>query len=146
MSFFEGNNLFNSQRWYLLGRTSRAFCNVDLHFVVIILHLSSFVNVFNFVVVSSFDFQAFLPCHRPSFSCPWRPPLALSSTPTTFDCLFFFIYRERYDFEWTFFTHRRFLPYDPSWHFGTTCFFQGFTGTQQILSWKLQGSILILEI
>ena len=25
--------------------------------------------------------------------------------PTTFDCLFFFIYHERYSFEWTFFTH-----------------------------------------
>ena len=38
-----------------------------------------------------------------SFSGPWRPPPALSSTPTTFDCLFFFIYRERYGFECAFF-------------------------------------------
>ena len=37
------------------------FCDVDLHFVVVILHLSSFVDVFHFVVVSSFDFQATLP-------------------------------------------------------------------------------------
>ena len=29
--------------------------------------------------------------------------------------------------------------------FGTTCFYQGFTGSRQLLSWKLQGFILILE-
>ena len=56
---------------------------------------------------------------HPGFSDPWRSPPALSSTPTTFDCLFFFIYRERYGFEWAFFTHRRFLPYAPSHIFGT---------------------------
>ena len=38
---------------------------VFVHFVVVVvLHLSSFVDVFNFVgVVSLFDFQATLPCH-----------------------------------------------------------------------------------
>ena len=59
---------------------------------------------------------------HPGFSGPWRPPPALSSTPTTFDCIFFFIYCELHSFEWAFFTHRRFLPYTPSRHFGTTCF------------------------
>ena len=54
---------------------------------------------------------------HPDFGGPWRPPLALSSTPTTFDCLFFLIYRKRYGFEWECFTHRRFLPYAPSQHF-----------------------------
>ena len=54
-------------------------------------------------------------------------------------------YRKCYGFEWVFFTHRCFLPYTPSWHFGTTCFYQGFTGNRQILSWKLQGFILIFE-
>ena len=57
------------------------------------------------------------PALHPGFSDPWRSPPALSSTPTTFDCLFFFIYRECYGFEWAFFTHRRFLPYTPSRHF-----------------------------
>ena len=51
--------------WYLLGRTSGGFCDADLYFVVII-NLSSLVDVFYFVVVSSFDFQATLPCHRHS--------------------------------------------------------------------------------
>ena len=33
----------NSQRWYLLGRTSGRFCDVELYFVVVvILHLSMF--------------------------------------------------------------------------------------------------------
>ena len=69
---------------------------------------------------------AMSPALHPSFSDPWRSPPALSSTPTTFDCLFSFIYHECYGFEWMFCTHRRFLPYTPSqqfWHipnnFGT---------------------------
>ena len=49
-------------------------------------------------------------------------------------------YRERYGFEWTLFTHRRFLSYAPSRHFGTTCFYQGFARSRKLLSWKLQGS------
>ena len=49
-----------------LGRTSGGFCDVDLLFVVVILHLSSFVDVFDFVGVSLFDFQATLPCHQHS--------------------------------------------------------------------------------
>ena len=57
------------------------------------------------------------PALHPGFSDQWRSPPALSSAPTTFDCLFFFIYHERYGFEWAFFTHRCFLPYTPSWHF-----------------------------
>ena len=38
----------NSQRWYLLGRTSGGFCDVDLHFVVVvILHLLMFfIHIF----------------------------------------------------------------------------------------------------
>ena len=38
-----------------------------------------------------------------------------------------------------------FLPYTPSRHFGTTCFYQGFTGSRQLLSSKLQGFILIFK-
>ena len=37
----------NSQWWYVLGRTSGGFCDVDLHFVVVILHLSVFfIHIF----------------------------------------------------------------------------------------------------
>ena len=125
--------------WYLLGRTSGGFCDADLYFVVII-NLSSLVDVFYFVVVSSFDFQATLPCHRHSTLVSqahdglqqlWALPRLLLIAS------FFFIYRERYGFEWAFFIHRRFLSYASSRHFGTTCFYQGFTGRQQLLSWSL---------
>ena len=54
------------------------------------------------------------PALLPAFSGPCRPPPALSFTLTTFDCLCFFIYCKRYNFEWAFFTHRRFLPSAPS--------------------------------
>ena len=33
---------------------------------------------------------------------------------------------------WQIFTHRHFLPYTPSQHFGTTCFYQGFPGSRQL--------------
>ena len=55
----------------------------------------------------------------PSFSDPWRSPPALSSTPTTFDCLFFFIYRKCYGFEWAFFYLQAFFTlhsFPTVWH------------------------------
>ena len=63
------------------------------------------------------DYFAMSPALHPGFSDPSRSPPAVSFTPSTFDWLFFFIYRERYGFEWAFFTHRCFLPYAPSQHF-----------------------------
>ena len=69
---------------------------------------------------------------HPGFSGPWRPPPSLSTTPTTFYWIFFFIYREGYGFEWAIFTQRGFLPYASSRHFGTTCFHQGFPGSWQL--------------
>ena len=74
--------------------------------------------LFIFDVVYLFPgYFAMSPALHPGFSDQWRSPPALSSAPTTFDCLFFFIYHERYGFEWAFFTHRRFLAYAPSRHF-----------------------------
>ena len=137
-----------------LGEPPRRFLWCWLSFLVFIsfLYLHFIVVLYlSFFFISFPGYFTMSPALHPGFSGPWRPPPALSSTPTTFDCLFFFIYRERYGFEWAFFTHRRFLPYAPSrhfWHsqhFGTTCFYQGFTGSWQLLSWKLQGFILILE-
>ena len=110
----------NSKRWYLLGRTSRGFYDVDLHFIVVILHLSSFVDVFHFVVASSFDFQATLPCHRHStlasqacedlhqlWSLPQLLLIAFSFSSTASATVL----------SGHFFTHWRFLPYAPSQHF-----------------------------
>ena len=139
----------------MLERTSGGFCSFCC------CCCSSFIFIcwcFSFCWCCIFiwfpGYFAMSPALHPSFSDPRRSPPALSSTPTTFDCLFFFIYRERYGFEWAFFTHRRFLPYAPSqhfwhiptflahsWHFSTTCFYQDFAGSRQ-----LQGFILIFEI
>ena len=88
--------------------------------LIFILLLLFFICCFSFCCCIFIRFPGYLamsPALHPGFSDPWRSPPALSSTPTTFDCLFFFIYRERYGFEWAFFTHRRFLPYAPSQHF-----------------------------
>ena len=68
----------------------RRFLFIFVHFVVVVVHLSSFVDVFHFV--GSFNFQATLPCHRHStLASQTYEGLHLSSTPTTLDCLFFFI-------------------------------------------------------
>ena len=55
----------------------------------------------------------------------WLATLSFSTIPLS-------SYRERYGFEWAFSTHRRFLPYAPSRHFCTTCFYQGFPGSRQL--------------
>ena len=81
------------------------------------------------------------PLH-PSFSGPWRPPLALLTTPTTFDCLFFFIYRERYGFEWAFFTHRRFLPYAPSRHFWHNLLLSRLPWEPAVIPWNFRALCL----
>ena len=82
---------------------------------------------------------------HPGFSGPWKPPPALSSTPATFDCLFFLIYRERYGFERAFFTHRCFLPYAPSRHFWRNLLLSRLPWELAVIPWNLQGFILILK-
>ena len=54
-------------------------------------------------------------------------------------------YRERYGFEWAFFTHRRFLPYAPSRHFWHNLLLSRPPWEPAVLPWSLQGFILILE-
>ena len=110
----------NSQRWYLLERTSGGFCFCSFCCYC----CSSFVFIcwcFSFCWCCIFiwfpGYFAMSPALHTGFSDPWRSPPALSSTPTTFNYLFFFIYVERYGFEWAFFTHRLFLPCAPSQHF-----------------------------
>ena len=80
-------------------------------------------------------FQATFPRHRYSILASqireglqllWALPRLL------FDCLFFLIFRERYGFEWAFFTHTRFLLYLLPDSFGTTCFYQGLPGNRQV--------------
>ena len=64
----------NSQRWYLLERTSVGFCDFDLHFVVVILHLLMFfIHIFfstssltlSWTIARFLDpFCTFSPVHR----------------------------------------------------------------------------------
>ena len=85
------------------------------------------------------------PALHPGFSGPWRPPPVLSYILSTFDCLFFLIYRERYDCEWAFFIRRRFLPYSPSWHFCHNLLSSKPPWELAVLPWSLQGFILIFK-
>ena len=118
----------------MFGKTSGGFCDVDLHFVVFVLHLSFFFILLLFFI----HFQATSPCHRHSTLASqtgeglhqlWALPRLLLKP---------------YRFERAFFTCRRFLPYAPSRHFGTTCFYQGFPGSQQLflqICWALYWSL-----
>ena len=104
--------------------------------------------VISFLILSFTSFTGYFtvsPALHPGFSGPWRPPPALSSTLPTFDCLFFFIYCECYGFEWTFFTHRCFLPYAPSQHFCHNLLLSRPPWELAVLPWSLQGFIVILK-
>ena len=105
----------------LAWENSGGFCGV-VHFWCCVFSFIFICRCFSFCWCCIFiwfpGYFAMSPALHPGFSDPWRSPPALSSPPTTFDCLFFFIYHECYGFEWSFFTHSRFLPYTPSWHFG----------------------------
>ena len=71
--------------------------------VILLLFLISFLIFILLLFFISFPGSFTVsPALHPGFSGPWRPPPALSSTPTTFDCLFF-IYCECYGFEWVFY-------------------------------------------
>ena len=75
-----------------------------------------FLSSFCCCCSSSFHFQAALACRRHSTlaSQARRPPPALSSIPTTFDCLCFSSTASAMVLSGDFSTHRRFLPYAPS--------------------------------
>ena len=89
----------------MLGRTSGDFCGV-VHFWCCIFSFIFICQCFSFcwccIFISFPGSFAMSPALHPGYSDPWRSSPALSSTLTTFDCLFFFIYRECYGFEWTF--------------------------------------------
>ena len=143
----------NFQRWYLLGRTSVGFCDVDLHFVVVvvvvILHLLIFfIHIFfsTSSLTLSWTIARFL-----------KLILNFQPSPEWFATLSFFNHSVIF-LPWalrfwvgifypqTFFTLCSFPTFlARSRHFGTTCFYQDFTGSRQLISWKLQGFIMILQ-
>ena len=114
--------------------------------VILLLFFISFVIFILLLFFISFPGYFTMPLAlNPGFSGPWRPPPALTSTLTTFDCLFFFIYPVHYSFEWAFFTHRRFLPYAPFQYFWHNLYLSRPPWELAVLPWGLQDFILILE-
>ena len=142
---YKGNTNNTSVIIFLIGQKLPAMVlclgEPPRRFLLLLLYLHFiFVSSFHFwssfcCCCSSFHFQTVFPCHRhsnPGFSGPWKPPPALSSTLTTFDCLCFSFYWEHYGFEWALFTHRHFLPYAPSpGIFDSTCVYEGLSGSRQ---------------
>ena len=127
--------------WYLLGRTCAGFCDVDLHFVVVILHFSMlFIHIF--FLTSSLT----LPWTNTSFLGPF---CTFSPAHCRVICDTFIFQPFRYLLTMsTTVLSGHFLPtgaFYPmllpnifvmfptylanSQHFGTTCFYQGFTGS-----------------
>ena len=72
----------------------RFLCSCSFLMCIFICWCSSFCCCSSFL-----GYFTMSPALHSGFSGPWRPPRALSSILTTFDCLFFFIYRERYGLE-----------------------------------------------
>ena len=125
-----------------LGEPSRSF---------LFCCLSLFVDVFHSVVVLPIAIR-----HHPS---PFRwlspgfytyfvlsaQPIAEWFTALSFSTIPLSSYRERYGFEWAFFTHRRFLPYAPSRHFSHNLLLSRLPWEPAVIPWKLKGFILILK-
>ena len=125
-----------------LGEPSRSF---------LFCCLSLFVDVFHSVVVLPIAIR-----HHPSPFRGLSPSfythfvLLAQSIAEWFATLSFLTiplssYRERYGFEWAFFTHRRFLPYAPSRHFWHNLLLSRLPWEPAVIPWSLQGFILILK-
>ena len=108
---------------------------------------SLFVNVFH----SHFLFDI-MPHPSVDYRQVFRPILYFQPSPSHSDSRHFHFstillssYHERYGFEWAFFTHRRFLPYAPSWHFWHNLLLSRLPWEPAVIPWNLQGFILILK-
>ena len=120
----------NSQRWYMLGRTSSEVFVM----LVVALHSLLFLWCCLLFIFTFLDYFSMPPALQIGFSGTGRSPPALSSTLVTFNCLTFssHFYRERCFFEWAFFTHMCFFSYAPLLHiFAATCFYQDLPGSRQ---------------
>ena len=116
--------------WYLLGRTCAGFCDVDLHFVVVILHFSMlFIHIF--FLTSSLT----LPWTNTSFLGPF---CTFSPAHCRVICDTFIFQPFRYLLTASAMVlSGHFLPTGVFYLtllpdiFGTTCFYQGLPGSQQ---------------
>ena len=97
----------NSQRWYMLGRTSSEVFVM----LAVALHSLLFLWCCLLFIFTFLDYFSMPPALQIGFSGTGRSPPALSSTLVTFNCLTFssHFYRERCCFEWAFFTHMCFF-------------------------------------
>ena len=109
----------------------------DLHFVVV-LHLS-----FSFIHILFSTSSLTLPWTIYSHSVLSAQPIAEWFATFSFSTIPLSFYRERYGFEWAFFTHRCFLPYAPSLAFYLRLSRPPWEPA--VLPWSLQGFILILK-
>ena len=131
------NKSQSSHRWYFLGRTSWRFlwcwfCCCSLFVVFLHSHF-----LFDIISHSSRDY------HQVFRLILYFHPSSLQSDSQHFH---FQSFRYLLTASATVLSgHRRFWPYSPSRNFGTTCFYQGFTGSRQLLSWNSQGFMLILK-
>ena len=133
----------NSQRWYMLGRTSSEVFVM----LVVALHSLLFLWCCLLFIFTFLDYFSMPPALQIGFSGTGRSPSALSSTLVTFNCLTFssHFYRERCCFEWAFFTHMCFFSYAPSPHFCRNLLLSRPPWEPAILLWSLQDFMLILE-
>ena len=130
----------NYQRWHLLGRTSGGFCDVDLHFVVVV--------ILHFVVVVVLHLSMFF-IHifflTSSLNLPWTIVRFLDSF-CTFSLAHHIVIRDTFIFQLFRYLltaratvlSEHFLPTGIFYLtllpniFGTTCFYQGFPGSRQL--------------
>ena len=107
--------------------------------ILLLLFISFLIFILLLFFISFSGYFTMSPALHPSFSDTWRLPPVLSSTPTTFDFLFFFIYRECYGFQWAFLTHRHFLPYAPFQHFWHNLLLSRPPWEPAVLLWRFAG-------
>ena len=117
----------------MLGRTSGRFlwCWLSFHFWSSFCYCSSFVNVlhshFLFDIIT---FRGLSPGFYTHLILSVQPIAEWFAT-LSFSAILLSSYRERYGFEWAFFTHRRFYLMLLPKIFGTTCYHQGLPGSRQ---------------
>ena len=127
------------------------FCDVASHlYFVVVLHLSFFfIHIFfstssltlPWTIARFLDpFCTFSPAHRRVICDTFIFNHSVIFPPRTLRFWVGIFYPQ------AFFTLRSFPTFlAHSRHFGTTCFYQGFAGSRQLLSWKLQDFMLILK-
>ena len=133
-----------SKRWYLFGRTPRRFlwCWSSFYYCY-----SSFVDMFH-----SHFLSGIIPHPSVDYRQVFRPILYFQPSSWQSDSLHFYFQPFRYLLKASATVlSGHFLPTSVFYLtllpdiFGTISFYQGFNGSWQLLSWKLQGFILILE-